>query len=144
MFTVVETRVVNLSVDEVYRSLLDFLTVQSNIKVKRYIEPSLIDVAPKFPATLCDIRIEMRPENGKTRIKFNFDFTKSHVLGFVFFAVGLAILGLLFGIEGVITMLIMSTVALAIGIPRSLSKTKMSFIEKVTSFLGHAEPGASC
>lgn len=136
-----ETRVVNLSVDEVFRFLLDFLTVQSNIKVKRYIAPSLIYVATKFPATLCDIKIEIRPEKVNTRIMFNFDFTKSHVLGFVFFALGLAILGLLFGIEGIVTMLIMSTVALAIGISRSLSKTKKNFIERVTNFLKEKEHG---
>ncbi len=135
----VETRVVNLSVDEVYRILLDFLTVQSDIRVKRYVEPSFIDVVTKFPATLCDIKIEMHPKNGKTRIEFNFDFTRSNVLGCVFFALGLAILGLLFGIEGIITMLIMSTIALAIGIPRSLSKTKKSFRERVTSFLEEKE-----
>jgi hypothetical protein len=133
--TVAETKIFNLSADESFSFLLDFLTVQSNIKVKRYVKSSIIEVATKFPCTLCDIKTEFYPENGKTRIKFSFDFTKSILLGCVFFAMGLAILYFLFGLEGAITMLIISTVALVIGMPQSLSKTKDGFIEKVTNFL---------
>jgi len=134
-----ENIVANLSVDEVYHFLLGFFTIESNIKVKHCIEPSVINTTTKFPATLCDIRMEIRPENGKTRIEFNFDFTKSYVLGCVFFGLGLAITGFFFGIEGIETMVIISTVALAIGIPRSLSKTKKSFIERVTNLLKEKE-----
>ena len=73
---------VKLSVERVYHSLLNFLKAQPDMKIKRFIEPSLIEadigrtrfLPPRHVSE--NIQIEVFPvENRGSRVKFRFDFS---------------------------------------------------------------------
>jgi len=134
-----ETVTVNLPAHEVYRLLVDYFK-RERMKVKYSVEPSLIEVAMgSLLGRPHDVKMEIAPENGKTLIEINFDFTKMYMLCLIALVITFVIFGIPFGLKGLEHLIVMETIVLAIGVPRATNATKKSFIGKVAEYLRNAE-----
>lgn len=133
-----ETILVSIPTNRVYDLILDYLTNQPNVKLRSSSEPSLIKAKVGSylkSAAPCDAKIEIRSENGKTSVRFTFDFAATYVIALLFLIIGTAILALLFGPKVIILSLVGAVPIFIIGAPRHTSAMEKRFIDGVKNFL---------
>jgi len=134
-----EAMVVELPADKVYRLLLDYFTTQPKVKVKKYKEPSLINVWGGWRSYFgkykpWSINIRISPENGKTRTEFDFFFFISYILSFVLYITGLMVLNFLLGPRAVLVTLPIMIIFFALE-PYRTHKAKENVMREIRDFL---------
>ena len=150
-----EILVADFPPERVYHSLLEYLTHQKGVKVKRCPEPSHIEVELTRPVGCA--KIEVTPRDEGSSVEFNFDFTKPAFTKPGFYWVRLTlyarlafpILFIVFVLWSFLTGIIMSAlkialICLALGVilitEARLKRERNEFNEKVTIFLRELEP----
>ena len=139
----IEAMDVDLPADRLYRLLLDYLSTQPDMKVKRCLEPSLIEVnigswmslRGNPPGT---VDIKVHPRNGKSHVTFDFSFA-TWFITWCMIALLVLFICLPLGVTLWLPQIFVTVIVLFYFMPKDMGTAENKFTSRITNLFKGAE-----